>query len=191
VFKLIEAASEEPVTVAELRTHLRITSTEQDTMLLALIKTARLWAEDFLRFQIVSATWEKYFDAFPLSGREIWLQKSPVSAVTYIHYLNSSGVETTWSSDEWTADYNSTPCRVYEKYGYTYPTPQATQNSVWVRFVAGYASAADVPEIYKQGIKMKAGTLYENPTDEVTGTQVNKLDLTAEKLLRPFRATRF
>lgn len=191
MFKLITEAVEEPVSVSELKAHLRVTTSEQDTYLGNLIKSARLWAEDFLRYQIVSATWDKFYDSFPASGLNIWIQKSPVTSITYIKYFDSNGDETTWSSDYWTADFNSMPCRIYPKYGYIYPTPQAIANSVWVRFVAGYASASVVPEIVKQAILMKAGTLYENPTDEVTGTQVNKLFLTAERLLWPIRATRF
>jgi hypothetical protein len=72
-----------------------------------------------------------------------------------------------------------------------YPTPQATKNAVVVKFVTGYVNAAAVPEVIKLAILMKASTMYENPSDEVSGTQVNKLDLTSERLLWPYRAIRF
>lgn len=191
MFELIKEADEEPVSVAELKSQLRITSSAQDTMLNVLLKSARQWAEDFLRYQMISATWDKYFDDFPASGDCIWIQKSPVTSITYIKYLDSSGTLTEWANTYWTPDYNSTPCRIYEKYGYTYPTTQATKNAVVVRFEAGYTDADAVPDIYKQAILMKAASLYENPSDEVTGTQVNKMSLTSEKLLRPFRAIRY
>jgi uncharacterized phiE125 gp8 family phage protein len=191
VFKLIEAASGEPVTVAELKSQLRITHTEQDTMLGIILKAARQWAEDFLRYQILSATWELYFDAFPIFGSCIWIQKSPVTAITSIKYINSAGTLIDWSSSEYSADFNTAPCRIYEKYGYMYPTPQATKNAVVVKFVTGYVNAAAVPEVIKLAILMKASTMYENPSDEVSGTQVNKLDLTSERLLWPYRAIRF
>ena len=192
MFKLITAPSVEPVSVDELKAQLRITGTSQNTMLTNLEKAARRIVEDYLRYSIISATWELYLDSFPKTGDCIWIQKSPVTDITFIKYINSSGVLTEIIKDtDFIADYNAKPCRVYEAYGKGWPSPRAIRNAVVVKFISGYATAAAVPDEIKQAILMLAATLYENPGDEVTGTQVNKIDKNSEWILKPLRAMRY
>lgn len=194
MYKLITAPASEPVSADELKSQLRITSTDQDTMLAHLIKAARQWAEDFLAYQIMSATWELYLDEFPASGECIYIQKSPVSSITFLKYYNTSGVLTTLTENtDFAKDEVSFPCRLFECYGKEWPATRGIKNAVVVKFAAGYSSLTDQPnaEIIKQAILMKAASLYENPTDEVSGTQVSKFNLTAEKLLGPIRAMRY
>jgi uncharacterized phiE125 gp8 family phage protein len=192
MYKLINSPSVEPVSVTELKSQLRITNSTQDTMLLALTKAARQHVEDYLRYSIITATWELYLDEFPPSGECIWIQKSPVTSITFLKYINSDGVLTTLiENTDFVSDYNSLPACIYEAYNQMWPIPRLIKNSVIVRFVAGYANAAAVPEQIKQAILMLASSLYENPSDEVTGTQVNQINLTSERLLRPLRAMRY
>jgi uncharacterized phiE125 gp8 family phage protein len=193
VYKLITAATSEPCVAADLKSQLRITSSSQDTYLGTLLKAARIWAEDYLRFQLVSATWELYLDEFPDSGKCIYIQKSPVTAISSFTYIDSDGdTQTLTEGTDFVADYNSMPCRIYEAYDETWPTPRDIRNCITIRFVAGYATALAVPEIIKQAILIKAATMYENPNEEVSGTQVSQFDaVTAQKLLAPYRAIRF
>jgi uncharacterized phiE125 gp8 family phage protein len=192
VYKLATPPSVEPVSVTELKSQLRITSTSQDVMLLQLIKAARQHAEDYLRYSIVSTSWVLYLDSFPASGEPIWVQKSPMTSVTTLKYYNDSGVLITLvKNTDYVPDYNSMPARVYEAYGKTWPTTRLIPNAVEMAFTSGYATAADVPEQIKQAVLMIASSLYENPSDEVTGTQVNAINKNSEWLLRPLRAMRF
>ena len=196
MYKLITAPSVEPVSVTELKSQLRITGTSQDTMLGLLIKAARQHAEDYLRYSIIATVWELYLDAFPASGEPIWVQKSPVSlgtpSTTTLKYYNTSGVLTTLTENTgYVVDYNSAPARVYEAYDKTWPSTRVIPNAVVLKFTAGYANAAAVPDQIKQAILMIASTLYENPSDEVTGTQVNAINKNSEWLLRPLRAMRY
>ena len=192
MFKLITAPAVEPVTVEELRSQLRITSTSQDTMLGVLIEAARQHVEDYLRYSLLSATWELYLDSFPAAGDCIYIQKSPVSSVTSLKYYASDGTLTTLTENtDYAVDLISKPCRIYEAYGTYWPTPRLIKNAVIVKFVAGYASADAVPDVIRQAVLMFASTMYENPADEITGTQVNRIDNNSERLLRPLRAMRF
>lgn len=192
MFKLISAASSDPVSVSELKSQLRITTSDQDTMLGVILKAATQHVEDYLRYALISSTWDLYLDAFPKSGKCVYIQKSPVSSVTSVKYYNSSGVLTTMTVDtEYVVDVNDMPAKIYEPYGVIWPTPQTRLNAVVIRFVAGYANAAAVPEQIKQGILMLAATMFENPSDEVTGTQINAIYKNSEWLLRPLRAMRF
>lgn len=192
MFKLITAPSVEPISVTELKSQLRITGSSQDTMLAVLVEAARQHVEDYLRYSIMSATWELYLDSFPTSGECIYIQKSPVTAITFLKYYATDGTLTTLTeTTDYVVDLNSMPCRIYEPYGVNWPTPRLIRNSVIVKFVSGYATAAACPDIIRQAILMQAATLYENPSDEVTGTQVNAISKNSEWLLRPYRAMRF
>lgn len=194
MYKLITAPESEPVDSDELKSQLRITTSDQDTMLDHLIMVARQWAEDFLRFQIMTATWELYLDEFPESGKCIYIQKSPVSSITSLTYTDTSGSSQTLTEDtDFIKDIVSMPARLYEAYSKTWPDTREIQNAVVIKFVAGYASLTNQPhaELIKQAVLLRAASLYENATEEVTGTQVSKLGLTAERLLWPIRAMRF
>jgi hypothetical protein len=56
--------------------------------------------------------------------------------------------------------------RIVPVYGYTWPATRAQNNVVSVQYVAGYASAAAVPESIKQWIKLMVSTMYENRETE-------------------------
>lgn len=192
MFKLITAQTVDVATVSELKSQLRITGTSQDTMLGSLIKAAQDSVEEYLRFSLVPSTWELYLDKFPVSGDYIWIQKSPVTDIVTLSYTSSAGVASTLTEGtDFVADYVSKPCRLYEAYSKTWPTARDIPNAVVIRFTAGYVSAAAVPEVIKQAILMHAATMYENPADEVTGTQVNLIFNDSKRLLAPYRAIRY
>lgn len=197
MYKLITAPKSEPVSTSELKSQLRITGTDQDTMLDLLISAARQHVEDYLRMQLSTATWTLYLDEFPAVGECIYIQKSPVTSVTSVKYLESvNGTETTLvANTDYVVDIISKPCRIYEAYGKTWPTPRDIRNSVYIQFVAGLSSDykiySEQYKIIKQAILMVAATLYENPTDEVTGTQVNQILNSSNSLLRPLRLLKY
>jgi len=194
VYKLITAPTSEPVTVTELKSQLRITSSSQDTMLGVLITAARQHVEEYLRYSIVNTAWELYLDSFPKSGESIWIQKSPVNAFTSLKYIDTDGVLQTLVKDtDHVVDMVSKPARVYEAWGKNWPSPRNIPNCVILKFDSGYTGTTPdiVPTAIKQAILMIASTLYENPSDEVTGTQVNPINQNSEWLLRPYRAMRF
>jgi uncharacterized phiE125 gp8 family phage protein len=161
-------------------------------MLGILITAARQHAEDYLRYAITASTWELYLDSFPKSGDCIWIQKSPVTAITFLKYIDTDGVLQTMTVDtDYVVDVSDKPAKIYEAYSKVWPTTRAIRNCVIVKFEAGYANAAAVPQQIKQAVLMLATTLYENPSDEVTGTQVNAINKTSDWLLKPLRAMRF
>jgi uncharacterized phiE125 gp8 family phage protein len=161
-------------------------------MLELLIKSARQNVEEYLRYSVMTSTWELYLDSFPKTGDCVYIQKSPVSAITTFKYYNTSGVLTTLTENtDFVSDFVSKPCRLYEAYGKSWPTPRVIRNCVVIRFVAGYVTPAAAPEEIKQAILMMAASLYENPADEVTGTQVNAINKNSEWILRPLRAIRY
>jgi uncharacterized phiE125 gp8 family phage protein len=137
---------------------------------------------------LLPTTFEEFFDDFPqYSGDykdEIRLSRSPVSAVTYVKYID--GNETTITADpaEYKVDTISRPARISPDNGWfgTYETI----NAVFVRYVAGFANAAAVPAPLKHGMMLVIGDMYENRTDSV-----KRLPTASEYLWNPYRVFEF
>ncbi len=89
--------AEEPVTLAEAKSHLEITFTDHDTKITGWIVSARQWAEDFTHRKIVSQTWTLKLDRFPAVEREfnphamIRLPFGKCSAVNSVQYTDTDG----------------------------------------------------------------------------------------------------
>jgi len=189
---LIQAPSEEPITVEEAKASpsLRVTTAAADTDIGTLITTARDTAETITRRAFITQTWELVLDGFPSGG--IVLPMPPLQSVASIKYIDDNGDQQTLNALLYAVDIDSEPGLVVPAYGESWPYTRDEVNAVRVRFVAGYGSKGDVPEAIKTWIKMRVGTLFVNSTTIVTGTivEVLKRDY-VDGLLDPYRVISF
>ena len=170
---LITAPASEPVTASEAKAHVRVDHTTEDTLITALITAARQGVEASTERQLISATWELWLDAFPESG-EIWLPKPPLVSVTSVKYYDSDGVLQTLATSYYDVDAPAGPHaprgRVRLAYDQSWPTTRSIANAVQVRYVAGWANAAAVPQELKQALLLRLGELYARREAGVAGT---------------------
>jgi len=193
--KLISPPATEPLTLAEAKAHLRITDTDNDTMVAALIEASRRHAEVFLGRAIVDQTWDLVLDSFPTgTDMEIKIPKPPLISVTQIAYDQTSGIEAIVDPSRYYVDNVSEPGWVVPIANVTWPTPLSAINSVRVRFRAGYMDTnsppqVDVPEDIKSAIKLMLGSLYEQRESMSIGRseQPYLLPWSAEQILRQHR----
>jgi uncharacterized phiE125 gp8 family phage protein len=159
--RLITPPATEPVSLAEAKAHLRVTGSDEDALITALIIAAREAAEHETGRALITQTWEKTLDMFP---EAIELPNPPVQSVTSIKFLDENGDEQTLSSSSYTLDNasDSRPAWVTPVYGRTWPDTYAEVNAVKVRYVAGWANAAAVPQSIKQWILLNIGHWFEN-----------------------------
>jgi hypothetical protein len=73
------------------------------------------------------------------------LDIGPVSSITSVKYLDSTGAEQTLSSAVYTLISESLPPRLVLKTGQSWPATYSADNAVRIRFVAGYGAASAVP----------------------------------------------
>ena len=189
-YKIHTAPTAEPVTIGEAKEQLGYlatqTLTDAETALInSLIKTARQYVEDYTTRQIMSATWELYLDAF--STRKIYLEKSPVVAVSEIAYKDTNGDDQIVSLDDIALDIAYEPARLVPGYGITWPTTRTIENAIKITFTAGYASSATVPSPIKSAILLIVAHLYENRGDEGHRT----MPKTIQYLLDPYCVIHF
>lgn len=180
------APTTEPVTVAEAAEYCSASATDWEDLLTALIQAGRESAELILQRSLMTQTWELYLDAFPPGS--IVLPRPPVVSLTHVKYYDIGGTLQTLSGTYYTLDTISEPGRVRLNTSYSWPSTQAIENAVVVRYVAGYASAALVPESIKTWIKLRVKSLFDNRDAVISGTIVNELPFSfADGLLDRYR----
>ena len=165
--KVITPPSVEPVSLTEIKAHLNIGGTLDDTILTAYIKVAREWCESYQNRAYITQTLELTLDDYPASIQDI--PRPPLQSVTSIKYYDENQVEATFSNTKYMVDTSSFVGRIALLGSNLYPTTTLrTINGVVIRYVAGYGNAAtDVPEMVKHAIKLLAGHLYEHREDTI------------------------
>jgi uncharacterized phiE125 gp8 family phage protein len=191
--KIITAPITEPVSLAEAKLHLRVTTDTDNTLITSLISAARIHCENITNRALASATFELVMDTFP---EKIVLPMSPVESITSIKYTDSDGIETTLAATEYIL-YTSEPAVVIPDYDVSWPSfTEYPLGAVKVRYVAGYRAASTdaslhIPEAIKQAILLIISTLYENRENIVIGQTIANIPMGAEALLQPFRIWSF
>lgn len=163
--RLVEPPVEGVVTLAEVKDHLRITGTAEDTYLTAILAAATEVAEQITRRQLAPATFELHLDRFPAGPIDLPLP--PLQSVESVTYTDPDGVEQTFA--EFEAD--TVGGSVAPAYGVYWPATRAVPNAVRVRFKAGYL-AGECPFSIRAAILLLVGALYENREAYHTGKLV-------------------
>ena len=177
------AATENPITTAELKVHSHIDTSADDAEVAALVSAASQDTEAFLWRQLCTATWVLTLDMFPTDDY-IDLPRPPLQAVTHVKYYDTANVQQTLSTGSYTVDTSTEPGRIYIDRSTWWPSVYNRRNGIEIRFVAGYGAAAAVPEMIKQSIRMKAAHWYENREASIVGVSVSSTPLAAERLDR-------
>jgi len=185
VFLIKTAPTEEPVTTAQAKTHMRVDISDDDTLIGTLIKAARRWIENLTGIRMVTQTWYYYLDAFPC-GDIIKLPIGPVSSISSVKYTDADGAVSTLAASNYEVDTVSIPARIVLKENSAWPsTTLKVVNGVTIEFVAGYGAAAAVPEELTLALKMVIEHWYEH-RGAVTEMRLEETPLTVQNLLADF-----
>ena len=178
------APTAEPVTLQDVKDHLRVDVDDDDGLISAQIKAATSWVEEYTGRQLVTATWQLTLDRFPRWDKPIILPRPPALTVTSITYTLSDETTDTVDSGDYVLDNDDDldRHRVVLKDASTWPTDTRDFAAVRVLYTAGYGDAGDVPDVFKSAIKLVVGNLYENRETAVVGTITSQLP-TLETLL--------
>lgn len=160
---LVSPPSEEPVSLAEAKNHLRVDIADDDGLILALITAAREYCEGFQNRAYLTQTWQLWLDGWP-EGSEIIIPRPPLQVVNSVKYYGADNTEYILPPAEYFVDTKSEPGRIVLAYGKSWPSiTLRPANAVCVEFVAGYGnSAASVPEKVKQAMVIHMKLLYDD-----------------------------
>ena len=170
----------EPVTLDDMKLHLRVECTADDTLITALIVAARQWCEDYEHRAYITQTITAKLDCLP---RRMILPKPRLQEVSSVKYIDTGGDEQTLSSDLYDVDTYREPGQIVRGYNDTYPDTLDVVNAVEVIYVAGYGDAStDVPSKAIAAIKLLCAHLYENRI-AVTDMTMEEIPLGVKNLL--------
>ncbi|MBR7653044.1 hypothetical protein HED50_08985 [Ochrobactrum oryzae] len=155
---LVTPPALEPVTIADVRAFLRISTESEDDVLHRLIATAREIIEAETGLSLIDQTWRLRVDRWPRSGR-LALFKYPVKAVTSVVAYRVDGTAICFSPEEFVLHHNRRPQRLYMA-----QYPDAAQFiGLEVDFLAGFGeSGVEVPDALKHAILTLVAHLYES-----------------------------
>lgn len=181
---VITPPSEEPVSLTELKAHLRVDSTDDDAYITSLGKAGREWVESYCHRQLVTATWDLRLDKF---SSEFLLPLPELQSVTSIKYIDTDGVTQTVTGSTYVIDTDQEPGRIRLAYDKSWPDDRRSEkNGVTIRFVAGYGAASAVPDQIKAALFLYTGHLYEHREAVTIGRISRILELGLTRLLVPF-----
>lgn len=185
------APTAEPVTLEEVKWHLRIDTDDNDFILEGMIKAAREHIEAILNRGIISQTWCMYLEDWPDDSDFIEIPYPPLQSITSIIYTDYDGTATTWvAATYYHADTNSEPGRVILRYGADWPAATLSPlNPIAITYVAGYSDLDSVPQSIKQAILLDVADLYEN-REGLSEKEMKSLP-TLMRLLAPYIVSRF
>ena len=171
------------ITVADLKAHMRVTHTHEDTLISALRSAAISWVEEHCNIKLGSYTARGYLPGFYNS----YIPIGPVTAISEVKYQTTADKDyssdlTTLAAGNWFTDEISQPARIaFRDYPSVY---EYALTPVVVTFTAGYST---MPAPVLQAIRLLVSHLYENRQEEVAGTMTTRLKFGLEALLNPFR----
>ena len=185
------APATEPVTLDEVKRHLRIelADSDHDLLLTDLMEAARSRCEAFLNRRLVTQTLDYFVDAFPAQDF-IELPGGRLASVTSLKYTDSDDVETTWTATNYFASTTAEPGRLNLAFNISWPTATLKpRDAVVVRYVAGYGAASAVPLGIRAGIMLAIGHLFHNRSEVVVQQGVTAIELpqASEALWWPHR----
>jgi uncharacterized phiE125 gp8 family phage protein len=158
--KMIIPPTEEPLSLAEAKIHLKVDGSDEDLTLPGLIKQAREYCEGYQNKRYITQTLEAYLDNFPCGNIE-FRECSPVQSITSITYTDKDGKDTIFDSANYSLDNVAFVNEVYLNYGKNWPSITLKPiNGVKIRFIAGYGNAASVPETVKHAMILHMKVLH-------------------------------
>lgn len=182
---LVTAPAVEPLLLAQVKDHVRVSGTDEDAYLGQLISTVTShldgWAGIMGR-ALISQTWDLFLDWFPW---EIAVPLPPLQSVTTVKYTDNDGVQQTLATSVYTvvSQGNSTG-KIVQAFNQTWPTIRMVPNAVEIQFVAGYGDSwNDVPLDIRHAMLILIGQMYEYREEVVTGTMVSRLPDIQQSLL--------
>lgn len=170
----------EPVTLSEAKSYLRITDSNDDAFITALISAARRRCEEYTQRVLITQTWTLWLDYLPGNRyapqdaeqdlpinyggclyEAISLPYPPLQSVTSMRSYAADDSATVFSASNYLVDTASEPGRICLNQGAIWPVQGRRFNGYEIEYIAGYGSAgSSVPEDLRQGMLFLLKTLF-------------------------------
>lgn len=162
---LVTPAVAEPVTLDEVKAHLRIGFDHDDDLLLSMIGRATGFLRKNNSLVTVRETWKQSFRASSVRDAGAWLPLAlwPASSISSVKYYDADDTLTTVSSGDYYAAglTMNPPCVVPKSGGWGWGLSASHPLPIEVTYVAGFGDAGDVPQMVKDIVTLLVTHAYE------------------------------
>jgi uncharacterized phiE125 gp8 family phage protein len=186
--RILTEPTVEPVTLNELKEHMRLDGSGDDIYLLDLLAEARQMIEDHIGMAMLTQSWTLTLDSWP-HGQERWwdgvrqghinsiyaaphlvdveLPKYPLQSITSVTVYDEDGTSSAVTvADVFDIDTQQMPGRITLQRGAVWPIAMRANNAIEIIYISGYgSSASDVPAPLKRAVKQLAAYLYAHRGD--------------------------
>ena len=206
-YEMIAGPECEPVTLAEAKDHLRLSSDAEDAYIASLITAARHAVEAHLELFLITRQIDLYMDSWPVGKNLLWwdgvmdgawvnlrnsggyvaLPVKPVSLITQVVTIDGAGVETVMDPALYYLQPGDRP-RLYKSNVSSWPAVVRAADGIRLRLNVGFGDSWNtVPELIRQALLHLVAYLYANRGDE-PGAAITLSGV--RNFLGPYRETR-
>lgn len=191
LIKRVTPMTDLPVTLDELKAQVRVSFTDDDTLLTAFLAAAVDLVGGMAGRVLAPETWSISFDRVPAEAwtverlytrgivQDVRLPRSPVQSLTSVTYYDTDGTSQTQSIDDFWLFNDDDYATVRPKAGSSWPITQAREDAITITFSVGYAT---LPPALKAAILMLAAQWYET-REASTATPITEVPLAAQTLI--------
>lgn len=159
--RLVTPPAADPVTLAEVKAHLRVSGADEDMLIQTYISAAVSALDGWsgiLGRCIVTQTWAQSFSEFP-DDNYLRLPFPDVQSVTVTYQLAG---EQTLAGSNYTLAQDDAGSRVVLANGASWPDTDERPDAVTVQMVVGYGAANDVPAALRLAILIHVAQMYDH-----------------------------
>ncbi len=180
----------EPVSLDEVKAHLRIDHVDEDVLLASLVTTARIHLETRLGLSFITQNWMLVLDQWP-DAPNIFLPLGPVQQITGITLYDSSDQTSVIDTASYALDAISQPARLVWRGAMPKPAPQRAYNGIEISLTTGFgANALDVPQPLRQAILLLVSHWYENREPVGLASEIREIPQMVSMLTNSYRRVR-
>jgi uncharacterized phiE125 gp8 family phage protein len=183
-YQVVTPASTYPVSLTEAKSHLKVDTNADDTLITNLIIAATQVSEEYTNRFFIDTVVNQTSTSFNGLNE---LFKSKVSSVAHVKYYDSDNTQQTWASSNYVVNNEFEPCQINLVVDGTLPSIAQRVDAVECRYTVGYGTASDVPDVIKQAILLTLGNWYENRMSVITGRTTTEMPMSAKFLLNTYK----
>lgn len=172
---VISPPATEPLALSEVKSFLKIESSDEDVYLTGLIVATRQLIENYLHRALITQTLRLNFDYFEERKIELW--RAPIQSITSVKTTDSNNAQTTISNTNY---YLLNDYLTFND-NYVFSGSLRSSQAIEIIYIAGYGIASDVPQAIKNAMLEQIQNIYE------CGCDVASLSAKALTMLSPYR----
>ncbi len=155
---LITPPASEPLSIAEMKTHLRIDHDHEDDLLLELLRAARQYTEFASGQKLLTQLWRQYVSGIS-QDRCVTLKVAPVQSISAVIAYDAEGEPSPLSLDEFDLVRGTEPVQLRFSDGVNMGR---AANGLEIDIIAGLTDlAVEVPDTLKHAIRLLVAHWYE------------------------------